>query len=148
MAGRGGKLPGSGAPKGNRHTVKHGIFSKSIVDKETRAAFDRYFAELQRDPVAAVLASAAVVYAQVDRVLRNLDADGFFVADVTDSTSEKGGTVTRRLQVLSPISDAMQRAARVVMNAHEVEKARKEIDGYGPSGDTVIIQLHPDLVEG
>lgn len=139
----GGKRPGAGAPKGNRHTVKHGIYSKTIVDKETLEAFNRHYAQLKKDPVDALLADAALITAHVERVLRHQDEDGFFCAEIVDSTGPKGATTTRRLEVTDPIARALYLKGRLTLIAHEVEAKRRGLDLDGQ--DTVIRVVIPVL---
>lgn len=140
---RGGKRKGSGAPRGNKNTVKHGLYSKSILAPEDVEAFERHFAALAADPRTALLAGAALIHAHVERVIRT-SKDGILTTEMHEEVGGNGTgappswsfdadalkndvadsviTKIKRVELTLPVAEALLRASRIAVNAHLIDK--------------------------
>lgn len=152
---KGGRRKGSGAPKGAQNAKTHGLYSKAIEDPEVLRSYNEHLERLRTDPKEALLSSAALIYAHVDRVVRAAKAgflalesktsketmrpgsEGKVVFDATESvdTSDMNEVKheIKNIEVTLPIAEALYKAARITANAHEIDRAKLETEQRMPA---------------
>lgn len=151
------KLHGGATPKGIQNALKHGLYSQSLPI-EQQEVFDRHLKALLANPKTALLASAALIQAHAERLVKNAP-DGFLRVEKTRKfRSEAGETddgvaVTEEreiertekfVEVTHPISEALYRAARIAANAHDIEKQGVEVDTLKAKLDMLKAGHDPD----